>query len=54
MAADRAHEKDLMPYPVLDAIEKARTRVLAQRNTAEKKKVPPTPAAPAGNVPPKG
>jgi len=43
--------------PVLDAIEKARTRVLAQRNTAEKKKAPPaaaTPAAPAGNEPPKG
>ena len=27
--------------PVLDAIEKARTRVLAQRNAAEKKKTPP-------------
>ena len=40
--------------PVLDAIEKARTRVLAQRRAAEKKKVRPAPAAPVGNEPPKG
>lgn len=40
--------------PVLDAIEKARTRVLAQRNAAEKKKSPKAVAAPAGDAPPKG
>jgi hypothetical protein len=40
--------------PVLDAIEKARTRVLAQRNAAEKKKNPPIAAAPEETVPPKG
>ncbi|MEO5729595.1 MAG: hypothetical protein ABI134_26745 [Byssovorax sp.] len=36
--------------PVLDAIEKARTRVLAQRN-ASKKKIPVVDNAPAANAP---
>jgi hypothetical protein len=43
--------------PVLDAIEKARTRLRSAIIPREKKRLPPaaaTPAAPAGNEPPKG